>query len=231
MNETLNATLNSTAVNQTLTQTVSWADRAFEGIWSFWGLLPLAFERLFALVKAPFLHPEMLWIITPLFLTFIVLEFYLDRHRDEELGWAAAVANSLVLCIVALDLLRHSFPGETPWGVLKVTLIAGLTEATLPIVPQVMLMILLLGAIGVGVTLLNYYHLLPKQLAFMVSGHPPVNFLAFFAIVIVYTTGTEHAIPLDTASVTGGVFLYFILNMLVFWMTKLTKQEHKKKKF
>ena len=83
MNETLNGTLNVSNIT---------AKAIGTGVDVAQSFLPLVLHRMWELVAAPFRHPEMLWILFPLFLTLIVLEFYFDRHGDDELGWAAAVA-------------------------------------------------------------------------------------------------------------------------------------------
>jgi hypothetical protein len=214
-NLSLNASLNAT--NATL------LDKASDVASVAQSFLPLVLSRMWDLVAAPFRNQEMLWIIFPLLLTFIVLEFYFDRHGDEELGWAAAVANSLILLIVALDLLKHGFHQATPWAVLREIALAIFTDSTLPLEPQVLLLILFVGALGVAITLINYYHLLPRKLAFEVSGHPPMNYLAYFAIVIVYSTGTTHEIPLDLATLIAGALLYVMLLVLFFFARRFVR--------
>lgn len=181
--------------------------------------MPLIFQRVWDLASAPFHHQEMLWILFPLLFTLIVLEFYFDRHGDEELGWGAAIANSLILVFVGIDLLKHSFHYETPWVVLKEISLAVFTDATLPLEPQVLILILFLGAMGLAVTLINYYHLLPRKMAFVISGHPPINFLAYFAIAIVYSTGTESEIPFDLTTLIAGAILFIIL-LVIFFLFK-----------
>jgi len=204
-------------------------DTAVSSISSWWGYVPLALSRAWDLVLAPFQQQEMLWILFPLALTFLVLEFYFGRHGDEELGWAAAVANSLILFIIAIDLVRHSFNYESPFVVLKSVWAALFSGGSLPIAPEVLIMMLLLGALGVVVTLVNYYHLLPRKIAFEVSGHPPVNFVAFLAIVIVYTAGTEHAIPLDIITLIGGAILYIVILFGVHIVRHMWQKKKKKK--
>jgi len=61
--------------------------------------------------------------------------------------------------------------------------------------------------VGLAITIINYYHLLPRKLAFEMSSHPPVNFLAYFAIAIVYSAGTETEIPLDIPTLIAGAFV------------------------
>jgi hypothetical protein len=166
----------------------------------------------------------MLWIIFPLFFTLIVMEFYYDSHRDEELGWGAAVANSLILIFVAIDLIKTSFGHVTPWGVLKIVALATFSDAPLGIEPQVALLIVFLGTVGLTVTLVNYFHMLPRKMMFVVSGHPPINFLAYFAIAIVYSTHSENPIPFDLATLVAGVLLFVLICLGVFGVKKLIER-------
>lgn len=212
----INATLNTT-LNETLNTTTGVIASKATNFANFLGVfIPLVLFRLWDIIAAPFRNSEMLWIIFPLALTFIVLEFYFDRHGTEELGWAAAVANSLILFIVAIDLIKHSFHYAPPWKVAKVVFLAVFTKETLPIEPQVLILIVFLALLGIFITIVNYFHLLPKKMAFEVSGHPPINFLAFFAIVVVYSTDTAHPVPLDIPALIAGVLLYLILLFIVF---------------
>lgn len=211
-NETLNGTLDA-ALNATGQSLLERASGAAVGAGDY---VPLVLERMWDLMAAPFHHPEMWWVVFHLLLTLLVLEFYFDRHRDEELGWAAAVANSLVLFIIAIDLIRHSFHEATPWGVLRTITLAVFTDATLPVAPQVLVLILFVGIVGAAVTVINYYHLLPRKLAFEVSGHPPINFIAYLAIAIVYTHGSEHEIPLDIPTLIAGAVVFVLILFAVF---------------
>jgi len=211
-------------VNLTNVTNTTLVDKAADVTTGISGIIPLVFSRMWQLIAAPFRYQEMLWIIFPLLLTFLVLEFYFDRHGDEELGWAAAVANSLILFIVAIDLLKHAFHQAPPYEVAREIVLAMFTDAELPLQPQVLVLILFLALAGIAVTLINYYHLLPRKLAFEVSGHPPVNFLAYFAIAIVYTAGTDHAIPLDISSLVAAGLLYVILLLVVFTLKRYVRR-------
>jgi hypothetical protein len=222
LNETMNATLNGTNTTaQALNSTVSKAGDALSAAQSF---IPLVFLRLWDLITAPFRHAEMLWIILPLFFTLIVMEFYYDRHDDEEMSWGAALANSLVLIFVAIDLIKVSFNNATPWAVLKQVVLYIFSDAQLDIAPQVLLLIIFLGCLGIGVTIINYFHLLPKRIAYIVSGHPPINFLAFFAIAIVYSTHTNHPIPFDMATLVAGALLFVLILLAVFGVKKFFRR-------
>ncbi len=177
-------------------------------------------NRLWDLLAAPFRHGEMLWIVLPLVFSLIVMEFYFERHWDEELGWAAAVANSLILIFVAIDLIKTAFGVVTPWHFVRMVLLAALGEGSLPVTPQVLILILFVGFLGVTFTLVNYLHLLPKKVAFTMSGHPPINYLAYFGIAIVYSHETTHPLPFDLATFVAGGLLFILLLVLVFVVKK-----------
>jgi hypothetical protein len=218
INETLNGSIiNTEALNQTITKAAENAVVAH----SFFALI---FIRLWDLIAAPFRHGEMLWIIFPLFFTFLIMEFYYDRNRDEEMGWGAAIANSMILIFVAIDLIKTSYGHVTPYEVAKNISNSLFNDMPLAIPPQVLLLIIFLGALGIAVTLINYFHLLPRRVAFQVSGHPPINFLAYFAIAIVYSGGTDHPIPFDMATLIAGVLLFVLLLVIVFSIKRLLKR-------
>jgi len=217
LNETVNATVNATngsILNSALlNQTLSKASEAASVATSF---VPLVFIRLWDLIAAPFRHAEMLWIIFPLFFTLLVMELYYDRNQDEELGWGAALANSLVLVFVTIDLIKTSFSHGTPWSVLKEIVLAVFGNGQLPISPQTLILILFLAAYGIVVTVVNYFHLLPRKLAFIISHHAPINYLAYFAVAIVYSLGTDHPIPFDLATLIAAALLFIIILVIVF---------------
>lgn len=212
--ENVSLALNSTLLNATGTVA---GPGFFASTFTF---LLAVLASLWDLVAAPFRHGEMLWIVLPLIFSLVVMEFYFERHWDEELGWAAAVANSLILIFVAIDLIKTAFGAVTPWHFLRMVLLAALGEGSIPISPQVLILILFVGFLGVSFTLVNYLHLLPKKIAFSVSGHPPINYLAYFAIAIVYSQETGRPIPFDLATFVAGGLLFILLLVLVFIVKK-----------
>ncbi len=145
--------------------------------------------RFIELVYSPMHYPEMIWILVPLVLTILLMEFYFGRYKFEELGWNTAFANSLVLIFVSIDLVRHLYNSNQLFGV-KLALVAG---------------VILLGILLV---FFDFFHLAPKWLAFSFSSKLPVNFVALVAVFLVYTE-----IVVDT--VTGGAI---ILMLIVFYL-------------
>ena len=61
------------------------------------------------IVKAPFINQDMLWMLLPLLATLILMEFYLGRYKEEDIGWSEALGNALVLVFVSIDLFRHLY--------------------------------------------------------------------------------------------------------------------------
>jgi hypothetical protein len=172
-------------------------------------VLPTLWERFVDIVTAPFSIPQMLWITLPLLLTLLVMEFYFGRYRKEQLGWNSAVGNTLVLVFVSLDLLRQIYgPGGAPI-METLSLNAGKT--------------LLASAIGLSGLLIMYFdffHLIPKRLAFRISSSLPVNLTAYTAIAIVYA-----GIPIDFFTVSA-TFLLFIITTTLFTLIHIIEPKY-----
>ncbi|MBU0929747.1 MAG: hypothetical protein KJ623_01605 [Nanoarchaeota archaeon] len=143
-------------------------------------------HRFIEILTAPYHIPEMLWIAIPLLITIFLMEIYFAKYREEELGWNTAYGNSIVLIFVAIDLIRHLFNN----GLLDINVKA--------------LVIVLLIIDGAILTLIDFYHLLSKEFAFGLSSKLPTNFLAYCAIILVYTN-----IPVDWVTL-GGLFLLLL---------------------
>jgi hypothetical protein len=183
----------------------------------FTTLIPSVASRFWDLVSAPFYHSHMQWIIIPLILTFLLTEFYFFRHTDEELGWNAALINSMVLVFVAIDLTKTVFDEAPP---LEVARLFG-TALTTGEHISMFLVIIFIGGLGLGLAVINYFHLLPRKIAYMLSSHPPINFIAYFAIVQVYSRKAGHPVPLDTYTVIAATLLFTILVAIIFALQKL----------
>ncbi len=195
MNATANATLNATA-----------SGAAAHGPWLTSTFLPTLVERIADLVAAPFLYPQMVYIITPMLVTLVLMEFYFGRYKDEELGWNTAVGHALVLIFVGIDLLKTVYPGVAPsvmasqvWHALQ----SSPGEAITTVIAAAVL------AYGAFLLLLDFFHWLPKGLAFFVSGTLQVDILAYIAIVLVYTNNAKaHPIPLDWYTLLAAIVLF-----------------------
>ncbi len=127
------------------------------------------FGRTLNILMAPGNNPNMIWILAPLSASILLMEFYFNRYKSEELGWNSAFGNSLVLIFVSLDILRFlSNNGKLSYVN---------TESALAI------SVILLGGV---LTFMSFFHALPKNLAFGLSSRFPINITAYLMIVIIY---------------------------------------------
>ena len=148
--------------------------------------------RFIELLFAPLKNTEMLWLLVPIIINMLVLEFYFSRYKEEELGWNTAFGNSLVLIFVAVMLAKYLYTNELLGDSFKLAVVSG---------------VLIIGFI---LTTIDFFHLVPRHIAFGISSKLPINFLSYAAIILVYTD--RVALPLDY--ITGSAF--FIMLVLIF---------------
>ena len=151
------------------------------------------FEMFRLIIQAPRHFPEMIWILIPLTLTLLLIELYFGRYIEEELGWNTAFGNTLVLIFVAIDLAKHLY----------------LTNGSMFIFDFKLAIVLAVLLEGLLLTFLDYFHSLPKKVAFQISSKFPTNYVAYIAIILVYTN--PEYIPLDSIT-----FFAFIFALIVF---------------
>lgn len=231
MNGTIDATANGAveAFNATLNATAA-ATSSPQGNWLLSTFLPVTAERFLQLVAAPFQHPQMVYILTPMLITLVLMEFYFGRYKDEELGWNTAVGHALVLIFVGIDLLKTVYPGVPPsvmaaeaWAVMgSFSSFTGEALTTL-----IALAILLFGFL---LLIVDFFHWLPKGLAFFVSGTLEIDLIAYLGIVIVYSNNARlHPIPVDWYTLLAAILLFFALSLL-FGFIHLLEPEYKGKR-
>jgi hypothetical protein len=145
-------------------------------------------QRVMHILNAPFRTHNMLWMLVPLLATAILLEFYFGRYKEEELGWNTAFGNAIVLSFVAIDLFRQTYE---PMGVtLQESIISGNPKLIISIVIFAFAMLLLF---------IDFFHILPKKIAYALSSPVYMNILGLLGIIIVYS----QDIPLDTLTLVA----------------------------
>jgi hypothetical protein len=152
---------------------------------------PLVLERTFEIIKSPVINTEMIWLLAPLIITLLAMEFYFGRYKDEELGWNSAYGNALVLVFVSASLAKHVYMNELYFNLVKLSAVA--------------VMIFM----GLELMFIDFFHILPKKIAFNISSKVPINFLAFVAIILVYTE-----LPID--NITLVAFIVLLILLLIF---------------
>jgi len=57
--------------------------------------------------KSPSNDWSVMWLLAPIFLFWIVLEIYFDKHKKEALGWNTALGDGLSLFWVAITCVKY----------------------------------------------------------------------------------------------------------------------------
>ncbi|RJQ18140.1 hypothetical protein C4573_00265 [Candidatus Woesearchaeota archaeon] len=193
----MNETFNSTVTNITTQSTNLFAQ--LKDIF-----IPTLYQRVSDFITAPLHVPNMLWIITPLIASILLMEFYFGRYSQEELGWNTAIGNSLILIFVGIDLLRRIYGDINP-------LTVNISELII-VKKTIIAMVVIAGSFLLTFT--EFFHMLPKKFAFLVSSHLPINLIACFSIILVYAD-----MPLDIYSALTCLLIFAAL-LLAFGMLK-----------
>lgn len=137
------------------------------------GFVNSLYNRFLELLLAPVNYPEVLWMVIPTLIALFSMETYFGRYRDEDLGWENAFGNSLVLLFVSIDMIRLLY-NQSGWSIF------------IYITPE-MALILAVVVEGVGLSLMSFYHEMPKHIALNLSSILPMNFIAYISLLLVYT--------------------------------------------
>ncbi len=165
--------------------------------------------RLVEFISAPVNFPNMLWMTIPLIVIFLTMELYFSRYKYDELGWNSAVTNSMVLIFIFLDLIRFLYTNYGWDMIYQESLVY-----TLPLV-------LFIGTLGLFLTVVTFFREIPKSLAFFFASPLTINYLAYFAIVMTYTT-----IPFNMHTIFAAITLYIFM-LAFFWAVKVLFPEAK----
>ena len=177
-------------------------------------VMPTFLERLISIVLAPIAFQEMIWILFPAITTMILMTIYFGRYRDEELGWNTAVGNALVLIFVSLNLFEQAYPQENPLQALtafiNVLTKYGLAHESLPglVAGSILSYALLL-------LVLDFFHILPKKVAFFISSPLPINTVAYFGIVFVYSATANNPLALDGYTLASFITIFALLYLVL----------------
>lgn len=155
--------------------------------------------RFLQLVTAPYNHQDMLWITLPLIAGLFLMQFYFGIYRKEELGWNTAVGNSLALIFVSMDLFRQIYTNSVSKAVWDLVF-NNFREA---------LIVFFIGFVSIWLLFGEFFHFLPKKVAFLVSSSLPTTLVAYLGIILIYTK-----IPLDIYTFFASLLLFILLAIL-----------------
>jgi hypothetical protein len=186
-----------------------------------WGGFQLVLERSADILEQPFLSTDMLWILLPLLATLFLIELYFGRYRKESLGWNSAVGNSLVLFFVAVNLFSYLYRNQL--------------LITVSLIPQGMFLTALAKSLitffiileSILLLVLNFFHLMPRNMAFGVSSVLMINFIGVIAIIHVYS----ETLPFDIIALLASLVIFIALAVafkgLQLMMPKASEEEKK----
>lgn len=161
-----------------------------------------AWDEFLLLLNAPFLVPDMWWIITPLIAITVIMTFYFGKYVTERLGWNTALSNSTVLVFVGLDLLRTIYHYSTPASIWNFAWY-----------PVTVLVIALIVIEGVGLSVTAWKHAIPPKIMFFIASPIPVNVQAYVITAMTYLQITPTFYTL-VAALALFFIIYFILRCI-----------------
>ncbi len=165
------------------------------------------FSRTIEILISPKNNTEALWLLAPLLITVLLIEFYFGRYTKEELGWNTAYANSLVLIFIAAFLFKYIYENNLWIDTTKMAVMA------------------VLVFIGLALVIIDFLHLIPKKLAFKISSTFPVNFIAYATIILVYSN-----LPINYITLIA-FFILFLAFSIVVWLIHVTAPKIKENIF
>lgn len=127
------------------------------------------------------------------------MELYFDRYKREELGWNTAFGNSLVLIFVSLDIIKYLY-------------VHGMLEYVMMENALAIAVIML----GLALTVMSFFHVLPKEVAFGLSSRLPINIIAYLTVVVIYA-----GIPINVTTGVAAVIFAILVGLflkLVGWL-------------
>ncbi len=208
LNETVNATIQNLTIRSPLPSISTPLTDSLNGITSaiLQFFISKAVPRFIEVVTVPFNEPGVFWIVIPLIISMVLMQLYFGRHREEELGWNTAFGNSIALIFVSMNLLQFLY-NKFGWATFdlinppsyKIWLVIGI------------------GTISLVQLIINYFHAIPKRIAFFINSSIPTNMTAYIAIVLVYTQ-----IPLDWATFIASIALLILLIYVFKFVRELT---------
>lgn len=125
------------------------------------------FSTAISIFLAPVKHTDIVPTVLPLILGGLIVELYLGKYKSEELGWNTAVGNAVVWFATGVSIL--------------------VTESLEGLEVQATFFLILLGLF---VGFMDFFHIWPARIAFLVSSSGLVYTIAY-TIVVMIKTGIE----------------------------------------
>ncbi len=134
----------------------------------------LIVPRSIEIISKPAVHKSLLWVIAPLLITLILIQLYFGRYKNEELGWNTAFGNSISLLWVTTTLFRFIY--EKNNGSFSTSIVSNNEEAIL---------ILILALWAITSIFLQFYHVLPRKIDFLIYSSIPVYVTSILFVILI----------------------------------------------
>lgn len=161
---------------------------------TFWGMLG---SRFVEVLYAPLKHPEMFWILVPLISTVILMELYFSRYPREEMGYHAALENTVFLLFVTVDLIRYLILKHQAISYVKISFIV------------------IISSYAIIMGIMDFLHKLPRNIAFKTSSKSIIGFTAYITIIMVYSDILNNVTPISLLVTVISIGMLFLLFKLV----------------
>lgn len=171
-------------------------------------LIAETFRRILEILLVPYYNNEVIWIIAPLLFVLMMIQMYFGRYKTEQLGWNTAFSNTASLMWVTVILFKFLHDKFGSIGAAWLT-----PGATGDVV-----IVTLLGILTLTLAILDFYHVLPKKFAFLISSTLPLNAMAFFTALIVVGNITFDR----TTSQAFTVLLIFFIAVFYIYKKMIT---------
>lgn len=158
------------------------------------------YPRIIDIVTKPFFQKSLLWIILPLFITLILIQVYFGRYKNEELGWNTAFSNSVSLLWVTTTLFRFIYEGSQE-SLLNMVLLN----------KEKIILISILAFWAIISIFLQFYHILPKKIDFLIYSSIPVYVTSILFVILIIGN-----IVLNLNTLYASLFIFFIISFLFF---------------
>ncbi len=158
------------------------------------------FHTFIEFLYAPIIFPEMLWILIPVILAIVLMEFYFNRYPREGLGNHRSLENTIFLLFIAFDLVRYSIVNDTHGIKLYITFAFIL--------------------IWIFVAVMDFLHKLPTNFILNNSTKFTVAVVSYVGIVLVYSDILDRTNLLHLMSVGLSIILIFLMCVAIKSMLK-----------
>lgn len=151
----------------------------------FWG--PEIKAKVLEFIYAPMNNPELMSTAMPLILGGVIMELYFGKHKKESLGWNTSVGNAVIWSATGISLLMANNLSQ----------------------PELYAVYALI-AVGGFVTFMDFFHIWPSSVAFIISSSAVVYTIAYTLLLVIKTQSVINRNTLIAAGIFFvGVNVFF----------------------